>query len=81
MWRLKGVLTKESILVRIDAVTQPAPKDLRDPPGALQPMEFTMSKREPAPVADILDLFLTAANGLFPGAVLEALIGRLEAGK
>jgi hypothetical protein len=62
-------------------VTQPAPVDIRDPPGALQPMEFTMSKREPALAADIRDLFLTAANGLFPSAVLEALIGRMEAKK
>lgn len=40
-----------------------------------------MPEREAAGRADFLDLFLTAANGLFPGAVLEALIARLEAGK
>jgi hypothetical protein len=31
--------------------------------------------------ADMLDLLLSAVNGVFPGPVLEALIARLEAGK
>lgn len=30
---------------------------------------------------DLLDLFLSAATGVFPCALLEALIARLEAGK
>lgn len=40
-----------------------------------------MPKREAAPRADFLDLFLTAAQGAFPGPMLEAMIARLEAGK
>lgn len=40
-----------------------------------------MTKREAAPRADFLDLFQQAANGVFPGLMLEALIARLEAGK
>ena len=35
----------------------------------------------PAPRADFLDLLLSAANGMFPGPMLEAMIARLEAGK
>ena len=35
----------------------------------------------PTPHTDVLDLLLSAANGIFPGPVLEALIARLEAGK
>jgi hypothetical protein len=44
-------------------------------------MEFTMPEHETAREADFLDMILTAARGLFPGPVLEALIGRLELGK
>jgi hypothetical protein len=44
-------------------------------------VEFTMPERDTARGADFLDLLLTAASGLFPGPVLEALIARLEAGK
>ena len=33
------------------------------------------------PGADVLELLLTAATGVFPGTALEALIARLEAGK
>lgn len=40
-----------------------------------------MPDRDAAPRADFLDLFLSAMNGMFPGAVLEALISRLENGK
>ena len=40
-----------------------------------------MPERDAARGADFLELFLTAASGLFPGPVLEALIARLEAGK
>jgi hypothetical protein len=49
-------------------------------------VEFTMPRPDltlpgPAPRADFLDLLLSAANGMFPGPVLEALIARMEAGK
>ncbi len=37
--------------------------------------------RQPAPGAELLDLLQTAATGIFPGAVIEALIARLEAGR
>ncbi len=40
-----------------------------------------MTDRDTASRADFLDLFLNAMNGMFPAAVLEALIARLEAGK
>ncbi len=40
-----------------------------------------MPKHEAAPRADFLDLLLSAAQGVFPGPVLEAMIARLEAGK
>lgn len=40
-----------------------------------------MPKREAAPRAVFLDLFRSAANGVFPGPLLEALIARMEAGK
>jgi hypothetical protein len=40
-----------------------------------------MPERDPAPAADFLDLLLSAVSGVFPGAVLEALIARLEAAK
>ncbi len=36
---------------------------------------------DPIPGADLLELLLTAATGVFPGAALEALIARLEAEK
>jgi hypothetical protein len=44
-------------------------------------VEFTMSRPQTAPRADFLDLLLSAANGVFPGPVLEALIARMEAAK
>jgi hypothetical protein len=44
-------------------------------------VEFTMPERSRARRADVLDLLLSAAQGVFPGAALEALIARLEAGK
>jgi hypothetical protein len=44
-------------------------------------VEFTMPEHETAREADFLDLILTAARGLFPGPVLEALIERLEVAK
>jgi hypothetical protein len=50
-------------------------------PGVLQTVEFTMTKRDAAPRGDLLDLFRRASLGVFPGPALEALIGRLEAGK
>ena len=40
-----------------------------------------MTKRDPASRAEILDLLLTAAQGIFPGPALEALIARLEVAK
>lgn len=40
-----------------------------------------MPERKAAPRADYLDLILTAAAGVLPGPVLEALIARLEEGK
>ncbi len=40
-----------------------------------------MPDRDAAPRADFLDLFLSSVNGMFPGAVLEALIARMEGGK
>jgi hypothetical protein len=36
---------------------------------------------DPSPRAGLLDLFLGATQGAFPGQMLEALIARLEAGK
>jgi hypothetical protein len=41
-------------------------------------VEFTMQHREPAGWADLLDVLLTAANGVFPGPALERLIDRME---
>ncbi len=40
-----------------------------------------MSQREMAPGAGFLELMAQAVTGWFPGAALEALIARLEAGK
>lgn len=40
-----------------------------------------MTRETPPPRGDVLDLILTAAQGVFPGAALEALIARMEAGK
>jgi hypothetical protein len=37
-----------------------------------------MMTNERAPWAEVLDLLLAAAQGVFPGPVLEGLIGRLE---
>lgn len=37
-----------------------------------------MPMQEAAQRADFLDLLLTAANGIFPVPVLEALIARME---
>ena len=37
-----------------------------------------MTNQEPASWADLLDLLLTAAHGLFPGPALEQLISRME---
>jgi hypothetical protein len=53
---------------------------------SFKPVEFTMPRPvltmpDPAPRGDFLDLLLSAANGMFPAPVLEALIARLEAGK
>jgi hypothetical protein len=42
-------------------------------------VEFTMTNRDVAPWAEFIDLFLTAANGVFPGPVLEAVLARIEA--
>jgi hypothetical protein len=50
-------------------------------PVSFNQVEFTMPQRDTARSADFLDLFLTAATGVFPVQVLEALIARLEAGK
>ena len=52
-------------------------------------MEFAMTGPEmmylgvprDLPRADVIDLLLTAVQGVFPGPVLEALIARMEAGK
>jgi hypothetical protein len=48
---------------------------------SFEQVEFTMPLPGPAPRADFLDLLLSAANGMFPGPMLEAMIARLEAGK
>ncbi|MDM7930277.1 hypothetical protein [Tabrizicola sp.] len=40
-----------------------------------------MPRPEPAPRSEFLDLFKAAAHVPFPGALLEAMIARLEAGK
>lgn len=40
-----------------------------------------LSPPDRAPRADFLDLLLSAANGVFPGPVLEALIARMETAK
>jgi len=44
-------------------------------------VEFTMPRPDPAARAEFLDLFKAAAQGVFPGPMLEAMIARLEAGK
>lgn len=44
-------------------------------------MPNPMPQPDPAPAAEILELMLSAASGIFPGPVLEALIARLEVGK
>ncbi len=44
-------------------------------------MPNPMPLPDPAPAAEILELMLSAASGIFPGPVLEALIARLEGGK
>lgn len=49
------------------------------PPGVVTLLEATMPERR-APRGELLEL-LVAAAGIFPGAVLEALIARLEAGR
>lgn len=38
-----------------------------------------MTTKKPAEWADLLDLLLVAANGVFPGPALEQLISRMEA--
>jgi hypothetical protein len=38
-----------------------------------------MPRPDPARTADFLEVILSAANGVFPGLVLEALIARIEA--
>lgn len=40
-----------------------------------------MSERFAARSGDVLNLLLTAVTGVFPGAVVEALIARLEGTK
>ncbi len=40
-----------------------------------------MPRSEAAPAAELLELLISAATGVFPGPVLEALIARLERGK
>jgi hypothetical protein len=37
-----------------------------------------MTKTETAPWADLLEVLMTAATGVFPGPVLERLIARME---
>jgi hypothetical protein len=37
-----------------------------------------MTKTETAPWADLLEVLMTAATGVFPGPVLERLMARLE---
>jgi hypothetical protein len=44
-------------------------------------MPNPMPSPNPAPGAEMLELLMTAASGMFPGPVLEALIARLEVGK
>jgi len=38
-----------------------------------------MTNTETAPWADLLDLYLSAAKGWFPGPILEQVIARMEA--
>lgn len=40
-----------------------------------------MPDRDTAPRADFLELFMTAASGLLPAQMLEALFARLEGRK
>lgn len=40
-----------------------------------------MQQRDTARRAEVLDIFRSAATGVFPGPVLEALIARLEAAR
>lgn len=40
-----------------------------------------MSRTEPASAADVLEILMSAVNGVFPALTLEALIARLETGK
>ena len=36
---------------------------------------------DPVPGAELIELLMRAASGVFPGAAIEALIARLEVGK
>ncbi|MGL4237150.1 hypothetical protein [Tabrizicola sp.] len=40
-----------------------------------------MPRSDSYPRADVLEMILSAASGIFPGPVLEALIAQMEAGK
>ena len=40
-----------------------------------------MPRSDTAPAAELLELLMSAAAGVFPGPVLEALIARMEGGK
>jgi hypothetical protein len=40
-----------------------------------------MTRHWPIPYADIVELILKAAGGVFPGPALEALIDRVEAAR
>ena len=58
----------------------------RASPVSFNQVEFTMprpklARSELAPRNELLDMILSAANGVFPGPVLESLIARLEVGK
>lgn len=50
-------------------------------PGGDQPVETTMQKRDLAPGAEIREVLREAIGGVFPGQLLELLLGRLERGQ
>jgi hypothetical protein len=52
---------------------------VRGSPVSCKPVEFTMTRREPALRAELLEQVVTVVRGLVPGRALEALIARLEA--
>jgi hypothetical protein len=59
-------------------MTQYPSQPLRHARSVLNSLEFIMKNHEPSRWVDLLELFLAAANGVFPGPALERLIDRVE---